>query len=62
MYKCLFLKTIQKICLRKYRYSDGSSLPATGDIVTVDGVFDGNYKKIIPSENAKLISPTPSKT
>ena len=45
----------------KYRYSDGSSLPATGDIVTVDGVFDGNYKKIIPSENAKLISPTPSK-
>lgn len=29
----------------KYRYSDGSSLPATGDIVTVDGVFDGNYKK-----------------
>ena len=24
-------------------------------------VFDGNYKKIIPSENAKLISPTPSK-
>lgn len=44
----------------KYRYSDGSSLPATGDIVTVDGVFNGNYKKIIPSEDAKLISATPS--
>lgn len=44
----------------KYRYSDGSSLPATGDIVTVDGVFNGNYKKIIPSEDAKLISSTPS--
>ena len=29
--------------------------------VAMDGVFDGNYKKIIPSENAKLISPTPSK-
>lgn len=44
----------------KYRYSDGSSLPATGDIVTVDGVFNGNYKKIIPSEDAKLISSAPS--
>lgn len=44
----------------KYRYSDGSSLPATGDNVTVDGLFNGNYKKIIPSENAELIPTTPA--
>lgn len=43
----------------KYRYSDGSSLPATGDNVTVNGLFNGNYKKIIPSENAKLITTIP---
>ena len=42
----------------KYRYSDGSSLPATGDIVTVEGTFNGNYKKIIPSEDANLIPPS----
>lgn len=44
----------------KYRYSDGSSLPATGDNVTVAGSFNGNYKKIIPSENAKLIAVAPT--
>lgn len=44
----------------KYRYSDGSSLPATGDNVTVDGLLNGNYKKIIPSENAELITTAPA--
>lgn len=44
----------------KYRYSDGSSLPATGDNVTVDGLLNGNYKKIIPSENAELITVSPT--
>lgn len=53
-------KDTENLYYIKYRYSDGSSLPATGDIVTVDGVFNGNYKKIIPSEDAKLISSTPS--
>lgn len=44
----------------KYRYSDGSSLPATGDNVTVDGLLNGNYKKIVPSENAELITTAPA--
>lgn len=43
----------------KYRYSDGSSLPATGDNVTIDGIFNGNYKKIVPSEDANLLSVSP---
>lgn len=39
----------------KYRYSDGSELPATGDLVTVNGLFNGNYKKIIPDEDANIL-------
>ena len=38
----------------KYRFSDddSTSLPATGDSITVDGLFNGNYKKVVPAENA----------
>ena len=56
----IFEKDTEHAFYVKYRYTDGSSLPATGDDVTVDGTFNGNYKKIIPAEDAKQIS-TPSK-
>lgn len=48
-------KDTDNIFYVKYRYEDGNSLPATGDTVTVEGLFNGNYKKIIPAEDAKVI-------